>query len=226
MKFKNLLKASVFVAILLSSQTFYSQNTCTVLMEGISGVYKGKCKKGFANGKGIATGKDTYEGHFKKGLPNGFGTYKWESGEVYIGKWKKGKRNGMGKYTFQFNNKDSVLEGIWKNDKYLGPKPKRPKVHLVRSVDRYNIQRISDGNQIRINFLRSNAVNPVRNLIIDSNYGHYTKDYNSYVFENVKFPFNCSIRYTTLTKLGKSSFSAQFEFTIYEEGSWSVTLNN
>ena len=89
---------------------------CVVLKEEIKGKYQGDCKNGLAHWKGVAIGKDTYEGKFKKGLPNGKGTYRWSTGEVYVGSFRKGKRHGEGVYTFFVNGKDSTFNAYWKND--------------------------------------------------------------------------------------------------------------
>ena len=54
-----------FMLFLLAPQL--SQAQCKVLLEAVSGEYEGGCKKGKADGKGIAKGTDSYEGEFKKG---------------------------------------------------------------------------------------------------------------------------------------------------------------
>ena len=67
----------------------YSQvGDCKVLKPEIAGIYSGDCKKGLANGKGIAEGIDKYEGKFKDGLPHGNGTYQYANGEIYQGDFK------------------------------------------------------------------------------------------------------------------------------------------
>jgi len=47
------------------------QEPCKVLKQEIATKYFGNCKKGLAQGKGVAVGRDKYEGQFKNGLPNG-----------------------------------------------------------------------------------------------------------------------------------------------------------
>ena len=70
---------------------------CKVLMNDISGTYKGECKKGLAHGVGEATGKDfLFRREFKNGLPHGQGRYQWANGDSYQGEWKKGKMEGSG----------------------------------------------------------------------------------------------------------------------------------
>ncbi len=74
---------------------------------------------------------DQYNGEFKKGLPEGTGIYIWETGEKYEGSWKKGMRDGEGSYTFKSEGKDTVLTGIWKEDKYVGKQEVAPYVDPV-----------------------------------------------------------------------------------------------
>lgn len=47
---------------------------------------------------------------------NGYGTYKWTSGEKYTGDFKNYNREGKGTYT---NAKGTVFTGWWKNDKWF-----------------------------------------------------------------------------------------------------------
>jgi len=108
------------ILFLLFPFILYSQN-CEVLNENLAGVYEGDCKKGKAHGHGKATGKDTYEGEFKSGLPDGKGTYTWSNGTSFTGKWSKGLRDGKGMMTYKTKKgEDSVVQGYWKKDIYIG----------------------------------------------------------------------------------------------------------
>ena len=98
----------------------YAQDECIVLLPRIAVTYEGSCRKGLADGQGEAIGIDHYIGEFRKGYPEGVGTYKWQTGETYVGEWSKGQRHGEGKYTFKYMERDSVLAGRWKEDKYIG----------------------------------------------------------------------------------------------------------
>lgn len=116
---------AVAAALLLFSLSAYSQN-CEVDKESIKGTYTGDCKKDKAHGKGKSVGIDTYEGDFKNGLPDGQGTYTWGNKNSFIGKFVKGLREGKGKMIFKREGaQDSVLEGFWKKDAYIG-KNERP----------------------------------------------------------------------------------------------------
>ena len=63
----------------------------------------------------------------------------WQTGEKYEGSWKKGLRDGEGSYSFKSEGKDSVLTGIWKEDKYAGKHETAPYVIQYRN----NVTRIS-----------------------------------------------------------------------------------
>lgn len=112
----------IFIAIITLSLSLpvFSQD-CSVEMQSLKGTYSGECKKGKANGKGKAVGVDTYEGQFKTGLPYGEGIYIWSSGNRYNGGFSEGQRNGFGTMLYKRTNAtDSIVEGFWKNDLYVG----------------------------------------------------------------------------------------------------------
>jgi len=122
------IKATGLVLLLLSF-TAYSQ-TCEVDKEALKGTYTGDCKKDKAHGKGKAVGIDTYDGEFKNGVPDGQGTYTWSNKSVFEGKYLKGLREGKGKMTIKKEGtQDSVIEGFWKKDAYIGKYEKPYIVH-------------------------------------------------------------------------------------------------
>ena len=81
--------ATLATLIGLLSQTSSTMNIefndCRVMVDDIAGSYEGDCYKGKAHGVGKAIGKDTYEGEFKKGYPEGKGTYTWINGDYFEG---------------------------------------------------------------------------------------------------------------------------------------------
>ena len=60
----------------------------------------------------------TYTGQIKNDLENGYGTYKWDNGEVYEGYWVKGERTGKGKYTWKESG--DIYEGDFINSVRTG----------------------------------------------------------------------------------------------------------
>ncbi|MCL3779358.1 hypothetical protein EMN47_03050 [Prolixibacteraceae bacterium JC049] len=119
--------------VLLVLAVCVSTQLATAQVKGpkrIVGKYTGKEKKGVAHGKGKAEGKDTYEGNFKKGYPQGEGTYvfgdefelkglTFSKGDKYKGVFKKGMFDGKGKVIFADLNK-GTKEGYWSKSKYMG----------------------------------------------------------------------------------------------------------
>jgi hypothetical protein len=94
---------------------------CTVAKIEIKGTYTGDCKKGLANGKGKSVGTDSYEGSFRSGLPEGYGTYRWSNGSEYTGEFSKGLKQGKGKLLIKRAGKeDSLVVGYWKKDVFAG----------------------------------------------------------------------------------------------------------
>jgi len=111
---------AISLALLLMSFYTYSQD-CAVEKETLKGTYTGDCKKGKAHGKGKAVGIDTYEGDFKNGFPDGQGIYTWGNKNMFAGRYIKGLKEGKGVLTFRKEGaKDSVVEGYWKKDVYIG----------------------------------------------------------------------------------------------------------
>ncbi len=229
----------------------YSQADCKVLDEKINTSYTGDCKKGLAHGKGTAKGKDSYEGHFKKGQPHGKGTYTYANGSSYIGNLKEGKRHGdgrfddheggryigdwkadmkhgEGKYFLKINEQDTILAGLWKEDKYLGPKPEKPYViTLNRGVDRTSMFRIADGNRLTVKIMQNGGVNDsVTDYRFTWSSGTELMISNGWAWENIEYPFEGRITYRTANKLKTATYTVTLEFIINEPGFWELVLHN
>jgi hypothetical protein len=148
---------TISLALLLISFCAYTQN-CEVDKESLKGTYTGDCKKNKAHGKGKAIGADTYEGEFKNGIPDGQGTYTWSNKNVFVGKYIKGLREGKGIMTIKREGaQDSVIEGFWKKDAYIGKYEKPWIVHSkTGSVREVRVEYNSDPLQ-RIKIVITNT---------------------------------------------------------------------
>ena len=226
-------KVSFFAAILtMSSLTIAvnGQNDCKVLLPGIGDSYNGSCKQGLAEGKGEASGIDKYTGDFKKGFPDGYGTYTWQTGETYIGDWKKGMRDGKGEYLSKLTGNDSVQAGIWKRDKYVGPK----EVAVAYVIGyRNNIGRITcmkmgdERNYIKYKFSRSGESSSfvaITDLMLQGSSGTENISSNFTGFENVTFPFEGKVQFSAPSALNTGSLSCELRITINEPGPWLITI--
>ncbi len=224
-----MVKSSIVLIFLCFQSYFsYTQDTCIVLQNGLKIFYNGKCKNGLAHGKGVAKGVDMYEGHFKKGYPDGFGKYIWLTGEIYEGFWKKGKMSGEGTYTFKYNNKDSTYKGIWREGKLVRViKPDTYQIIKSQSVTRFTVKRTGNGNRVFFVFMRGGEVNNyIYNLHFAENGGIFTKLGDRQGFELVSFPFSCNIIYMSLNYFQTAYINVEFEIQINQPGEWLVTIFN
>lgn len=224
-----------FLVFLFAGTVFISaqEASCKVLKVGIEKEYSGKCKKGLADGKGIAKGRFLYEGDFKKGLPHGKGTLKFSYEEYYIGEWKDGLQDGKGELHYKVKGIDSVKAGVWEKGNYIGKKAISPYIiKYTNSVDRYTLLKINDSdggktNRVVIKFMQNGGTNgSVSNVRLEGDSGNLMAMNNAEGFENITFPFLCKISYTTLNKFKTSTNIATFEFIINKPGDWELTLNN
>lgn len=122
-----------------------STTKCQVNDPDIAGCYSGECVDGIAHGKGIAQGRDEYNGYFENGNKHGQGTYIWGpcsvwAGQVFVGEsindemikgvwtlekeaivktgiFKDRKLNGIG--TIKYAN-GTIEEGTFKDDELYG----------------------------------------------------------------------------------------------------------
>lgn len=213
--------------LFIISNPVHSQLECKVLVAAISGEYDGGCKKGLAHGNGIAEGVDRYEGRFVKGYPHGKGRYEWSTGEYYEGEWKKGLRYGKGSYYFPSNKQDTVLAGIWKADKYIGPDYERPKVIQKYNVQRVDFIRSGDGRRVEFwVYQGGNQTSELYNFTIVGSSGTEFKIGQSFGFDNVVFPFTCKINYNIWNLFRSDQHSCIVEIKISEPAFWQVKIRS
>lgn len=213
----------------------YSQQ-CEVEKENLKGTYTGDCKKGKAHGKGKAVGTETYEGDFKSGLPDGQGTFTWSNNNVFTGKFSKGLREGKGIMMIKRQGaQDSVVEGYWKKDVYIGKNENPWKVYTkTGSVREVNADYNPDVVR-RIKFIITNTTGGVTSnnntgqlprfkvdnvVILKGNYerltsleSHYKSTETSLM--EVSFPFRIKLQIAR----------EEIEMEFFEPGSYTVNIS-
>lgn len=218
-------KIYILVFMVLCGSATAQNTDCKVMLQALSGTYNGECKKGFAQGHGVAQGVDRYEGDFKKGLPDGKGVYTWANGNYYDGSWTGGKRDGQGKMVYR----DSVVNGIWKADVYQGVKKGPPYiVRLSRNVQRTTINKtVESGDGVRIRILLGGSDNvEIEDFSLAFNSGNEYRSGPFYGIQYASLPLEVTVRYRTWNQLHTAQYDVVYEFTIVEHGIWSLTLIN
>jgi hypothetical protein len=130
--------------------------------------------------------------------------------------------------TLKVQDGDSILAGLWENDIYVGPKPEKPKVINMYNVDRYNFRCESDIlNRVLIDFMQNGSRNTeIMNLTLATNSGSTTSRGTLVGYENIFYPVEIKVMYTTWNKMHTQTYRVSFEFEISEPGDWVVTLYN
>ena len=225
---KNLLSLILVSVFFFPSLKMDAQNDCKVLVPEIDSIYTGKCKKGFAHGKGSALGVDSYKGKFSKGYPNGRGTYIWANGDAYTGNFKEGKRSGEGILTLKLQESDSIIDGMWEDDKYMGKKPKAPEVLSKVSIDRYSFKKTGGTkDRVLINFMQNGMRNTtITNFSMSTSNGIEAELGHSIGYDYIEFPVTILVNYRTMNKLRSEEYQAIFEFKITEPGDWLLEIHN
>jgi len=222
---KTVLKLILSVVLFFAGIVIYSQGTgCTVKMESISGSYKGKCKKGLARGKGSAEGTDRYSGSFRKGLPHGTGTYTWANGDYFTGEWRFGLKEGEGKLV----SGDSIVEGVWKEDSYLGKKLIAPyKINRSMYVTRSSFKKSnSTFNEVIVKLIRGGIENSgVENFMIAYTSGTQYKAGHHTGIQNPSFPLDVKVTFSALNIFRTARSEVVFDFTVNQPGRWEVTIS-
>jgi hypothetical protein len=204
-----------------------AQGTCKVLNNRINSSYTGTCKKGLADGKGEAVGVDQYKGEFKKGLPDGIGIYIWQTGEKYVGSWKKGMRDGQGSYSYKSEGQDTIITGLWKEDKYIGERELAPYVIKYRNnITRINCIRMGDQPPyVLYKFSRQGgSANDISGLLMQGSSGDESVTNNFTGFERVTFPFEGKVKFSAPNAFNTVTINCELQLVINQAGSWTVTI--
>jgi hypothetical protein len=225
---------SLFVTLVLCCTVIKAQDSasCEVVLLPIVGKYTGECKNNKAHGMGKSVGMDTYEGEFKKGYPDGEGTYTWKNGDYYKGALKKGVRQGKGEFHFlRPGAADSVVAGYWNKDAYKGQNLKSYViVNTTSDVGRVEVNNtggkeksitVSVISRVGTSGMGSAGNNIVRMTSVNVIAGRYLvkatnalTDKEITVFQQVEFPFRAVFIFG----------NAQVEIEFFDEGTWDVSV--
>jgi hypothetical protein len=247
----NKMKRLTIIGIIFFMATSTYAQKCQVLgPSGIIGEYEGDCKRGVAHGEGVATGKAKYIGEFKKGYPEGEGTYFYANGDVLFGEWEEGKVMGYG-YKIE---KADTLSGYWKGDpdnvRFMGTEKDDLKGYTILAKDNISnviIEKADEGadNQLTLKLSDINRsiyavsfreissgqqqepqyVNPGRRI---DDAGRPINDYGRIILQlkDVVYPFTGTIRYQVLNKSANFALPVVLKFQIKEPGNWTVSINH
>lgn len=204
--------------------------SCTVLLENISGKYTGKCKSGLANGKGKSIGENTYIGIFKDGLPHGKGKYILKNGDIFQGYWKNGQKEGKGKFSYSLNGEKYTLIGYWKKDEYVGITDPDISYRVTSSsgIMDYKVEKKDSASEYdnAINFSIKSAFTDFapRDLKIENSSGQIVQAGKKFGISQYFCPLHCEISYTIL--VGEIRKQCRFVIDILEEGKYMIILSN
>lgn len=219
------MKAFTFTVLFAISISSALAQDCKVEPENLKGTYTGECINGKAEGKGIATGLNRYEGFFRKGYPDGEGKYVWEDQSWYFGNFRKGNREGLGEMHYSINGRDSTVNGYWKKDKYVG---KYEKAYAVMGnttrINRIDVRsQQKDGNTIIINTKAISQNYPVYITDITVLSGNYLNKSNMNVsngamliLKQVTFPFRARFNIAN---------GENVDILFNEPGDWDVNID-
>jgi hypothetical protein len=209
----SMMKISLLFISLFFTYSYCSSQNCSVEIPSLKGSYTGACKNGKPNGKGKAVGTDSYEGNFVAGVPDGQGIYRWSNGNEFTGWFVKGLKDGIGKLVYKrADQKDSVVEGLWKKDIYSGkPLQAYRVIFQSKAIIEVEAEKKEDGFN-RITFLISTTSGTARTLegdeypkmkvddvhVLSGNIGRmYSNDAGGRktetVIENVQFPVRMKV---------------------------------
>ena len=217
---------TAFAIISVSGSVIFAQDDCKVLNSSIGVSYNGSCKKGLAEGTGEAMGVDRYKGEFKKGLPDGEGTYFWLTGEIYAGEWRKGLREGNGKYSYKYMDRDTVISGIWKKDKYIGEVELAPYIIEYRNgISRVSCIKVGGRPYVKFKFALNGAEsNDISNLLIQGSSGSESNTTEFTGFEQIVFPFSGRVTFQAPNAFRAAMITCELRFVINEPGSWIISM--
>jgi hypothetical protein len=104
----------------VQKKDYGSRDKCIVVDADIAGNFSGECIDNYAEGYGVAKGRDEYRGDFKKGEAHGKGQYshgsqsRWST-EVFRGSYFRGAKNGFGVLSISANSNHPATDSMQKH---------------------------------------------------------------------------------------------------------------
>lgn len=216
----------VFFIAIINIFAFSQALTGPVLKKELAGKYEGELKKGLAHGLGTAIGQDAYTGHFSKGLPENTGKYTFSNGDVFTGEFSKGFFSGKGILTYKKVTGDSIVEGYWKEGKYVGKIISVP-YEISNKTGSVNpsVMFIGDGNKVEISVIDpfTKYITPQIMVIGQCTQQSY---YARNLFADAVFPITFDIQYSCTNKTNAGIINSTIRIKINKPGNWQITLRN
>ena len=231
---KSSIPTLILLCLVISGSTLFAQTNekqlrkrnCKVMIENLEGEFWGDCKNGLAHGEGRAKGVDAYEGAFKKGLPDGQGTYTWADGSFYEGDWKKGKRQGKGRL-FKADDDQTVKAekpmGMWKNDKFLFDIVEG-KYDVLFKRDIESVQaKLLNQNKEYVTIVINKSNRPVNIDAVPSN-GEVRVTENFVYINQITFPLTINLNFNYITGLGQLLRKCEVNLELQTPGNWQIDV--
>jgi hypothetical protein len=239
----------IFLSILIAVTVIPAiGQACNVLPVSIFKEYEGDCRKGLAEGKGIARGQNvTYEGDFRKGMPHGEGILKFSDGRTFEGQWRNGEIYGYGEL---MNSSREVQKGYFKGTieefRYMGEDKSSLAGYRILETERLDnatytfVNSDPQGRRVSIKIFENNIRTITNFEILEITEGVIQLITNAggrlnAEIERVDFPVTFGIRYiipygTQDTKLPGNVDNMNspriMRFTIMEPGMWTVAITH
>ena len=224
---KHLLFVLFLSAMFLSGMT-QEAAPYKVLLNEISGSYKGGCRDGLAEGKGNAEGEDRYSGEFKAGLPDGKGKYTYKNGNVYNGYFSKGLKNGKGKFVVTEGGMNQTVTGYWKDGEYAGPEDPEADYRITNQSGLNNvvIRKVNaTDNKVTVTMVNGGMQTYVpRDLRIHNSSGFLKQEIKNFSVTMFNLPLTVEIHFTI--RMGESDKECFLFFDILKAGSYDVVITN
>ncbi len=217
---------NVVIIVFISIHTYSQELTGPVLKKELAGKYEGELKKGLAHGLGTAIGLDAYTGHFSKGLPESTGTYTFSNGDVYQGEFSKGLFSGKGTLTYKKLNGDSIVEGYWKEGKYIGKILVAP-YEISNKTGSVNpsVMYIGEGDKVEIVVMDPFSKYIIPQIMVIGQCTQQTY-YSRNLFADAVFPITFDIQYSCINKTNAGIINSTIRIKINKPGNWQITLRN